>query len=69
MARDVPEITALGSVALMLMVLLVLENPRRGILLGFFYILLLYVLFAAADRLWPRRPESLVESNDSSGPG
>ena len=60
----------MGSVALMLMVLLVLENPRRGILLGFFYILLLlYVLFAAADRLWPRRPESLVESNDSSGPG
>ena len=52
------------------MVVLVQENPRRGILLGFFYILLLlYVLFAAADRLWPRRPESLVESNDSSGPG
>lgn len=47
-----PEITAVGSVALMLMVVLVLENPRRGILLGFFYILLLLdVLFAAADRL------------------
>lgn len=34
LARDVPEVTALGSVALMLMVVLVLENPRRGILLG-----------------------------------
>ena len=34
LARDVPEITALGSVALMLMVVLILENPRRGILLG-----------------------------------
>ena len=34
LARDVPEITALGSVALMLMVVLILENPRRGILFG-----------------------------------
>mgnify|MGYP004048364633 FL=1 len=34
LAQDVPEITALGSVALMLMVILVLEAPRRGLLFG-----------------------------------
>ena len=30
LAQDVPEITALGSVALMLMVILILEALRRG---------------------------------------
>jgi hypothetical protein len=34
LAQDVPEITALGSVALMLMVILILETPRRGLILG-----------------------------------
>ncbi len=34
LAQDVPEITALGSVALMLMVVLILEAPRRGLLFG-----------------------------------
>lgn len=34
LAQDVPEITALGSVALMLMVVLILETPRRGLALG-----------------------------------
>lgn len=34
LARDVPEVTALGSVALMLMVILILETPRRGLILG-----------------------------------
>ena len=34
LAQDVPEITALGSVALMLMVILILETPRRGLLFG-----------------------------------
>lgn len=34
LARDVPEITSLGSVALMLMVIIALENPRRGFVLG-----------------------------------
>eukprot|EP00403_Amphidinium_massartii_P035976 CAMPEP_0178436050 /NCGR_PEP_ID=MMETSP0689_2-20121128/34242_1 /TAXON_ID=160604 /ORGANISM="Amphidinium massartii, Strain CS-259" /LENGTH=395 /DNA_ID=CAMNT_0020058139 /DNA_START=100 /DNA_END=1284 /DNA_ORIENTATION=+ len=34
LAADVPEVTALGSVALMLMVVLLLENPRRGLILG-----------------------------------
>ena len=34
LAQDVPEITALGSVALMLMVILVLEAPRRGLFWG-----------------------------------
>lgn len=33
LAADVPEITALGSVALMLMVILILETPRRGLIL------------------------------------
>jgi hypothetical protein len=34
LAQDVPEITALGSVALMLMVVLILEAPRRGLFCG-----------------------------------
>ncbi|MCO4772242.1 MAG: hypothetical protein KDA24_19565 [Deltaproteobacteria bacterium] len=34
LAQDVPEITALGSVALMLMVVLILEAPRRGLVFG-----------------------------------
>jgi hypothetical protein len=34
LAQDVPEITALGSVALMLMVVLILESPRRGLFFG-----------------------------------
>jgi len=34
LAVDVPEITALGSVALMLMVVLALEAPRRGLVWG-----------------------------------
>jgi hypothetical protein len=34
LAQDVPEISALGSVALMLIVILILETPRRGLLLG-----------------------------------
>jgi|TARA_B100001964_G_scaffold122338_1_gene135702 hypothetical protein len=34
LAQDVPEATALGSVALMLMVILVLEAPRRGLFFG-----------------------------------
>jgi hypothetical protein len=34
LARDVPEVTALSSVALMLMVVIALENPRRGFILG-----------------------------------
>ena len=34
LARDVHEATAQGSVALMLMVILVIEAPRRGLLLG-----------------------------------
>ncbi|MCP4808653.1 MAG: hypothetical protein GY913_08515 [Proteobacteria bacterium] len=34
LAQDVPELTALGSVALMLMVVLVLEAPRRGLAFG-----------------------------------
>ncbi len=34
LARDVPEITALGSVALMLIVILFFEAPRRGLLFG-----------------------------------
>ena len=34
LAQDVPEITALGSVALMLMIVLILETPRRGLALG-----------------------------------
>ena len=34
LAQDVPEVTALGSVALMLMVVLILETPRRGLFFG-----------------------------------
>ena len=34
LAADVPELSALGSVALMLMVVLVLDAPRRGLFLG-----------------------------------
>jgi hypothetical protein len=34
LAQDVPEVSALGSVALMLMIILVLEAPRRGIFWG-----------------------------------
>ncbi|TNE48500.1 MAG: hypothetical protein EP343_15530 [Deltaproteobacteria bacterium] len=34
LAQDVPEITALGSVALMLMIVLILETPRRGLIFG-----------------------------------
>jgi len=34
LAQDVPELTAFGSVALMLIVILMLETPRRGLLLG-----------------------------------
>jgi len=34
LAQDVPEITALGSVALMLMVVLLLDAPRRGLFFG-----------------------------------
>lgn len=34
LAQDVPEVTALGSVALMLMVVLILEAPRRGLAFG-----------------------------------
>lgn len=34
LARDVPEVTALGSVALLLMVVLAFEMPRRGLVWG-----------------------------------
>tara|TARA_Y100001968_G_C19379633_1_gene729587 strand:+ start:1175 stop:1474 length:300 start_codon:yes stop_codon:yes gene_type:complete len=34
LAQDVPEMTALGSVALMLMIVLALEAPRRGLFFG-----------------------------------
>jgi hypothetical protein len=34
LAADVPELSALGSVALMLMVIIILETPRRGLILG-----------------------------------
>ena len=34
LAQDVPEVTALGSVALMLMIVLIIETPRRGLILG-----------------------------------
>lgn len=34
LAQDVPEISALGSVALMLMVVIILESPRRGLIFG-----------------------------------
>ncbi len=34
LAQDVPEMTSLGSVAFMLMLILVLESPRRGLAFG-----------------------------------
>jgi hypothetical protein len=34
LAQDVPELTAQGSVALMLILILIIENPRRGLILG-----------------------------------
>ena len=34
LAQDVPEITALGSVAVMLMIIIILETPRRGLIFG-----------------------------------
>ncbi len=34
LAASVPEITALGSVALMLMVIIIFETPRRGLIFG-----------------------------------
>lgn len=33
LAQDVPEVTALGSVAIMLIVIIVFESPRRGLIL------------------------------------
>ncbi len=34
LAQDVPELSALGSVALLLMVVIILETPRRGLVFG-----------------------------------
>lgn len=34
LAQDVPEVTALGSVAVMLVIIILLETPRRGLILG-----------------------------------
>lgn len=34
LAQSVPEVTALGSVAIMLVIIIVLETPRRGLVLG-----------------------------------
>jgi uncharacterized membrane protein YhdT len=34
LAQDVPEITALGSVAVMLMIIILFETPRRGLIFG-----------------------------------
>lgn len=34
LAQSVPEITALGSVAVMLMIIIILETPRRGLIFG-----------------------------------
>ena len=34
LARDVPEITAQGSVAIMLMIIIIFETPRRGLIFG-----------------------------------
>lgn len=34
LAADVPELTALGSVAIMLMIIIILETPRRGLIFG-----------------------------------
>ena len=35
LAQSVPEITALGSVAVMLMIIITLETPRRGLIFGY----------------------------------
>ena len=35
LAQTVPEITALGSVAVMLMIIIILETPRRGLIFGY----------------------------------
>lgn len=35
LAQSVPEITALGSVAVMLMFIIILETPRRGLIFGY----------------------------------
>lgn len=34
LAQDVPEVTAQGSVALMLMIIILFESPRRGLIVG-----------------------------------
>jgi len=34
LAMDVPELTALGSVAIMLAIIIILETPRRGLIIG-----------------------------------
>jgi uncharacterized membrane protein YhdT len=34
LAMDVPELTALGSVAIMLAIIIILETPRRGLMVG-----------------------------------
>ncbi len=34
LAQDVPEVSAFGSVALMLIIILILETPRRGLIFG-----------------------------------
>ena len=34
LAQDVPEVTAQGSVALMLMIIILFETPRRGLIFG-----------------------------------
>lgn len=34
LAADVPELSALGSVALMLAIVIIIETPRRGLILG-----------------------------------
>ena len=34
LAMDVPELTALGSVAVMLAIIIILETPRRGLIVG-----------------------------------
>ena len=35
LAQSVPEISALGSVAVMLMIIIILETPRRGLIFGY----------------------------------
>jgi len=34
LARDVPEVTAQGSVAIMLIIIIIFETPRRGLIFG-----------------------------------